>query len=100
MNKYIETDLRNGEYYLYCGIMNVISELEHNNINEYDFGKYVSYSLLKEALEERNWKEGDDIDTNDLDFQTYWTSPQNKEYIVEGCFLYGGLKIRKCDEID
>ena len=28
MNKFIETDLHNRKYYLYCGIMNAISELE------------------------------------------------------------------------
>ena len=102
MNKYIETDLRNGKYYLYCGIMNVISELEHNNINEYDFGEYVPYSLLKEILEERSWKEEDDMDTNgwELDFWVKWKSPTGKLYTVIGCFVLGGLKIELEDETD
>lgn len=102
MNRFIETDLRNGRYYLYCGIMNVISELEDNNINEYDFGEYVPYSLLKEVLEERGWKWENEFETNgwEIDFWTTWTSPQNKKYTVSGCFVLGGLKIELEDETD
>lgn len=102
MNKFIETDLHNGKHYTYCGVMNVISELEHNNIDKYDFGKYVPYSMLREALEERSWKEEDDMDTNgwELDFWVTWNSPTGKSYTVSGSFVSGELKIRLEDETD
>lgn len=102
MNKFIETDLYNGKRYLYCGVTNVIFELEHDNINKYDFGKYVPYSILSEVLEERGWEEEDDMDTNgwELDFWVTWKSPTGKLYKVSGGFVLGGLEIRKYDEID
>lgn len=95
MNKFIENDLHNGEIYLYCGIMNAIANLENNQLTEFNFGKFVPYSLLRKALEERGWFEGEDTNTNgwELDFWVYWTSPQNEKYIVSGSFILGGLKI-------
>ena len=102
MNKFIETDLHNGKHYTYCGIMNVIADLENNQLTEFNFGDFVPYSLLRRVLEERNWKEEDDMDTNgwELDFWVTWKSPTGKSYIVSGCFVLGGLEIRKYDEID
>ena len=103
MNKFIETDLHNGKHYTWCGVMNAISELEHNNINKYDFGRYVPYSMLKEVLEERSWKEEDDMDTyggREFDFLVIWKSPTDKLYEVSGSFVLGGLKIQFKDEID
>lgn len=101
MNKFIETDLHNGKHYLYCGVMNVIADLENEQLTEFDFGDFVPYSLLTRALEERGWSEGgSDMDTNgwELDFWQYWFSPRNKKYMVSGCFVLGGLKIRLEDE--
>lgn len=100
MNKFIENDLHNGEIYLYCGVMNVIANLENNQLTEFDFGKFIPYSLLEKALEERGWEEKDDMDTNgwELDFWVTWKSPTNKLYTVSGSFVLGGLKIRLEDE--
>lgn len=100
MNKFIETDLHNGKHYTYCGVMNVIADLENEQLTEYDFGDFVPYSLLRRALEERGWKEPDDIELNgwEMDFWTTWTSPQNKVYSISGCFVLGGLKIELYNE--
>ena len=101
MNKFIETDLHNGKHYTYCGVMNVIADLENEQLTEFNFGDFVPYSLLRRALEERGWEEGgDDMDTNgwELDFWKYWFSPRNKKYMVSGSFVLGGLKIRLEDE--
>lgn len=102
MNKFIETDLHNGKHYLYCGVMNVIADLENGHLIKYDFGKSVPYSMLKEALEERSWKEEDDMETNgwELDFWVTWKSPIDKLYNISGSFVLGGLIIQLKDETD
>lgn len=102
MNKFIETDLHNGKHYIYCALMNVISELENGHLTKYDFGKSVPYSMLREALEERSWKEEDDMETNgwELDFWVTWRSPADRLFQVCGCFILGGLKIELNNETD
>lgn len=102
MNKFIETDLHNGKHYLYCGVMNIIADLENEQLTEFNFGDFVPYSILTRALEERGWKWEDEFETNgwEIDFWTTWTSPQNKKYTVSGCFVLGGLKIELKNEID
>ena len=95
MNKFIETDLHNGKHYTYCGVMNVIADLENNELTEFNFGDFVPYSILMRALEERGWKWENEFETNgwEIDFWTTWISPQNKKYTVSGCFVLGGLEI-------
>ena len=102
MNKFIETDLHNGEHYTWCGVMNVIADLENNKLIGFNFGDFVPYSLLRKVLKERGWKEVDDMDANgwELDFWETWESPMDKLYEVSGSFVLGGLKIRLEDETD
>ena len=100
MNKFIETDLHNGKHYTLCGVMNAIADLESNKLTEFNFGDSVPYSMLRRILEERSWKEEDDMDTNgwEFDFWVTWKSPTDKLYKVSGSFVLGGLKIRLEDE--
>ena len=100
MNKFIETDLHNGEHYTWCGVMNVIADLENNKLIGFNFGDFVPYSLLRKVLEERGWEEEDFMDTNgwELNFLITWKSPTDKLYTVSGSFVLGGLKIRLKDE--
>lgn len=99
MNKFIENDLHNGEIYLYCGIMNVIANLENDQLTEFDFGEFISYTLLAKALEERGWTFAEQFDDGrEMDFLTLWESPYGKAYKVNGNLVFGGLKIELEDE--
>ena len=103
MNKFIETDLHNGKHYTLCGVMNAIADLESNKLTEFNFGDSVPYSMLRCILEERSWKEEDDMDTNgwEFDFWVAWKSPTDKLYAVSGSFVLGGLIIEQLkDETD
>jgi hypothetical protein len=97
MNKFIETDLHNGKHYTWCGVMNVIADLENNKLTEFNFGDSVPYSILRDILKERSWNEEDFMDTNgwELDFWITWKSPTDKLYEVSGSFILGGLKIKQ-----
>ena len=103
MNKFIKEDLHNGMRYTWCGVMNVIADLENNKLTEFNFGEFVPYPILRRILEERHWKEEDDMDTNgwEFDFWITWKSPMDKLYEVSGSFILGGLKIKQLkDETD
>ena len=96
MNKFKETDFLNGKYYIYCGIMNAIADIEIGNCREFDFGDSVTYALLTKALEERGWECGDQFEIDDkykLDIWDLWFSPNNEAYSVNGNLLSGGLKL-------
>lgn len=101
MNKFIENDLHNGKIYLYCGMMNVIANLENNQLTKFDFGEFISYALLTKALEERGWTFAEQFDDGrEMDFLTLWESPYGKAYKVSGNLVFGGLKIELEDETD
>ena len=72
MNKFIEYDIHNGITLLRCAIMNVLNALDSQEINEYNFGEYISYNLIENCLKESNWK---------LDYK--WISPSGLSFIFK-----------------
>jgi len=72
MNKFIEYDIHNGITLLKSAIMNILNALDSKEIDEYNFGEYISYNLIESCLKESNWK---------LDYG--WTSPSGWSFIFE-----------------
>lgn len=75
MNKYINTDLENALKYSTVAIMNIIEAVEYSELKEFTFN-YISLSLFKKCLKDRNWE------LEECDPITY--SKNNMFLIIEG----------------
>ena len=55
MNKFIEYDIHNGITQIRCAIMNILDSLNKHEIHHYDFGIYISRTLIEECMGQCGW---------------------------------------------
>jgi hypothetical protein len=72
MNRFIEFDIYNGITQLKCAIINILNALDSQEIAEYDFGEYISYNLIRNCMEEDDWK-----------LNYVWISPSGLSFIFK-----------------
>ena len=70
MNKFIEYDIHNGITQIRCAIMNILDSLNKHEIHHYNFGIYISRTLIEECMGQCGWV---------IEENTYY-SPSGKKF--------------------
>lgn len=99
MNKYIKTDIEQGVQYLKTGIMNALSDIESGNEREIELGDFIPFSLIRQCVEERGYKEVDEFETNgwDIDCWYHVIGPNNTKICIESNLWYGSSRLWRVD---
>lgn len=83
MNKYIKTDLRDAAISMKIAIMNALNDIDKGEETYINLGKYISYSLFIDCLEEAEWSP-EKLKTlkEEINMEAMLTSPSGKVVVI------------------